>query len=115
MEELNNIETNPQPKIALLQPNEYYKLNEAISKAKGYDLEKNTQRYFSMSPEIAKINIQYDAEGVEISYDEAYVAKISADIQINYPELLEGIELHNSYVKSDSEITEIIATGLTSE
>lgn len=107
------IETRPQPKTALLQPNEYYKLNEAISKAKGWEIGQGTERTFSMSPELAKVNIQYDSEGVETSYEEAYVMPISSDMQLNYPELLEGIELVSSYVKSDDAISEIIGTGLT--
>ena len=95
-------ENRPQPKYALLTFGEYFKLNHLISVAKGWELGNPTERSYDMTPISAKINIQYDNEGNEISYETVNVLPISAELQINYPDLISGIELYDSYIPSDS-------------
>ena len=83
---------NPQPKYILLDF-DYFQLNKRLSEAKGWQLGQKTERSLSMSPRTAKVNIQYDAEGVEIGYDTKLVFPVSSQNQINFPELFEGLEL----------------------
>lgn len=106
MPEQEYIETRPQPGYALLTFGEYFKLNHDLSIAKGWQLGQDTERSFEMNPTPAKVNIQYDAEGVETGYDIAFVMPVSAEVQENYPELIEGFELFKSYIPADIEETE---------
>ena len=99
-------------KYALLSVADYIKLNHALSIAKGYDLEKDTARCFPIVPQLAKVDITTDAEGVE-TFSLACVALIDIEAQTNYPELLTGIELVESYIQAEITVEELIAEGLT--
>jgi hypothetical protein len=109
------IETRPQPGYALLTFGEYYQLNHDLSIARGWQLDNDTERYAPMNTPLAKINIEYDEEGNEISYEVKLVMPISSEIQENYADLLTGIELVNNYQEVEGQITEIIAVGLNSD
>lgn len=101
----------------LLSFGEYIQLNESLSKAKGYDLTKSTQRVWKMNPDLAKVNRTFDEEGNEIGYDLMCVIEISADIQENYPELIEGLKLINPWdvVKAEDTLDILEAEDLTTE
>ena len=75
---------------------EYTDLNERISEAMGFNLGQPTERYAPIEPQLAKINIVYDEEGNE-SYDTIPVMPILPVIQELYPQLIQDIELHDSY------------------
>lgn len=107
-EEIIIPETRPQPKVALLTFGEYYALNCVLSEAKGYDFSKLTQRVLPMNPRAAKTEIVYNEENEVVSYVPKLVAPISSQIQIDYPELLEGVELVKSYIPTGEEIYEFI-------
>ena len=83
-------------KYALLLTNQYQILNESISSAMGFDIGMPTERYAPIEPQLAKINIVYDEEGNE-SYDTIPVMPILPVIQELYPQLIQDIELHDSY------------------
>ena len=113
MEELNFIpETRPQPKFTLLTFGQYFKLNHDLSIARGWKLGQPTERTFEMSPPPAKVNITYDEEGNELTYDIAVVMPISSEIQENHADLIAGIELHKDYIPVEEDISEWIAEGL---
>ena len=83
-------------KYALLVAEKYDELNESISEAMGFNLGQPTERYAPIEPQLAKINIVYDEEGNE-SYDTIPVMPILPVIQELYPQLIQDIELHDSY------------------
>ena len=83
-------------KYVLLLPDQYAILNESISSAMGFDVGMPTERYAPIEPQLAKINIVYDEEGNE-SYDTIPVMPILPIIQELYPQLIQDIELHDSY------------------
>ena len=83
-------------KYVLLLSDQYKILNESISSAMGFDVGMPTERYASIEPQLAKINIVYDEEGNE-SYDTIPVMPILPTIQELYPQLIQDIELHDSY------------------
>ena len=83
-------------KYALLVAEKYAELNESISEAFGFNLGQPTERYAPIEPQLAKINIVYDEEGNE-SYDTIPVMPILPVIQELYPQLIQDIELHDSY------------------
>lgn len=83
-------------KYALLVAEKYAELNESISEAMGFNLGQPTERYAPIEPQLAKINIVYDEEGNE-SYDTIPVMPILPVIQELYPQLIQDIELHDSY------------------
>ena len=83
-------------KYVLLLSDQYTTLNESISSAMGFDLGLPTERYAPVEPQLAKINITYDEEGNE-SYDTIPVMPILPTIQELYPQLIQDIELHDSY------------------
>lgn len=62
----------------------------------GFDVGLPTERYAPIEPQLAKINIVYDEEGNE-SYDTVPVMPILPVIQELYPQLIQDIELHDSY------------------
>lgn len=99
-------------KYALLSAADYIKLNHALSIAKGYDLVKDTARCFTIVPQLAKVDIVVDAQGVE-TFGLMCVALIDAEAQEKFPELLTGIELIESYIPAETSIEELIAEGLT--
>ena len=83
-------------KYVLLLSEQYKILNESISSAMGFDIGMPTERYAPIEPQLAKINIVYDEEGNE-SYDTIPVMPILPIIQELYPQLIQDIELHDSY------------------
>lgn len=83
-------------KYALLVAEKYAELNESISETIGFNLGQPTERYAPIEPQLAKINIVYDEEGNE-SYDTIPVIPILPVIQELYPQLIQDIELHDSY------------------
>lgn len=83
-------------KYVLLSITEYEMLNHQISEAMGFDVGQPTERYAPIEPQLAKINIVYDEEGNE-SYDTIQVMPILPSIQELYPQLIQDIELHDSY------------------
>lgn len=76
-------------KYALLSAKDYQALNEAISKAKGYPDDTNTVRYAPLEP--------------FVDIDSNCVMEITTDLQENYPEVLEGIKLVESYTPKSTE------------
>lgn len=96
MEEIIEIGELKSTKYVLLTLAEYSGLNERISEAMGFDLGQPTERYAPIEPQLAKINIVYDEEGNE-SYDTIPVMPILPVIQELYPQLIQDIELHDSY------------------
>jgi len=107
MEEQEYIELRPQPKVALLTYGDYVTLNYELSVAKGYDLTGNTQRCLTTNPLACKINIQLDSDGNELSHEVRYLANISSEIQVDYPDIIAGIELVDGYTPVDEPVTEI--------
>ncbi len=83
-------------KYVLLSMAEYVSLNDRISESMGFDIGMSTERYAPIEPQLAKINIVYDEEGNE-SYDTIPVMPILPVIQELYPQLIQDIELHDSY------------------
>jgi hypothetical protein len=77
-------------KYALLSEKDYKSLNAAISKAKGYPDDSDTTRYAPLEP-ILDINSNW-------------VMPITAEVQQDYPELLEGIKLVENYQPIQSEL-----------
>ncbi len=104
--EIPNLDTKtrPQPAFALLSEQAYSELNDKISAAKGYHIGERTERYASLEPELAKINIQTDEKGNETSFDTVCVMQISSELQMEYPELLEGIELVKEYTTYETNL-----------
>ena len=96
MEEIiETVEVKP-TKYVLMSIDKYETLNHQISEAMGFDLGKPTERYAPIEPQLAKINIVYDEDGNE-SYDTVPVMPILPTIQELYPQLIQDIELHDSY------------------
>ena len=83
-------------KYVLVSIDKYETLNHQISEAMGFDVGMPTERYAPIEPQLAKINIVYDEEGNE-SYDTIPVMPILPVIQELYPQLIQDIELHDSY------------------
>ena len=96
MEEIIEIVEVKSTKYVLLAMSEYAGLNERISEAMGFDAGLPTERYAPIEPQLAKINIVYDEEGNE-SYDTIPVMPILPIIQESYSQLIQDIELHDSY------------------
>lgn len=88
-------------KFALLTAAKYAELNLAISEASGYDINNSTVRYTDEIPRLAKVNIQVVDE-VE-TYDTMCVMIITGRVQEEYPELMAGIELVDSYEPVETE------------
>jgi len=109
-EEIEYINDRPQPKYALITVDEYYTFNHSISIAKGWKLNDNTERSVDMYPRAAKVNIQYDAEGNIISFDKKLILYVDAETQMDYPELIAGFELVDSYIHVDEPVTEFDLT-----
>jgi hypothetical protein len=83
-------------KYTLLSADKYAALNDTISEAMGFNVGLPTERYAPTEPQLAKINIAYDEEGNE-SYDTLPVMPILPVIQELCPQLIQDIELHDSY------------------
>jgi len=100
-------------KYALLNFSEYFKLNMQISEGLGYNLNDATARYDSVIPKLAKVNINYTDE-IE-TYDTLAALQLTVEVQERFQELLEGLELVDTYIPAEPE-TELAAIGLiTSE
>jgi len=96
-------ETRPQPKYALLTVEQYFKFNKKLSEIKGWEIGKHTERCFPLDPPIAKINIVYDGEGNELSYDTAIAVIVSSEDQIEHPIAVQNIELVDDYIMAENE------------
>ena len=83
-------------KYVLMSIDKYETLNHQISEAMSFDVGLSTERYAPIKPQLAKITIVYDEEGNE-SYDTIPVMPILPVIQELYPQLIQDIELHDSY------------------
>lgn len=94
---------------ALLSFSDYYRLNHAISEAKGYNLNDPTERVWEVMPTLAKINIVVDPETEVETYDIACVAIITHD-NLQY---VTGLTLVQSYDPAPDTLEELILTGLT--
>ena len=105
----------PQQAYVLLTIDQYIKLNNKVSLMKGYDLGKSTQRVFPINPDFAKINIAYDEDGNEISFDLKCCIKLSGKDQQEYVDLIQGYELVDSVIQYEEKLTEILATDLTTD
>lgn len=90
-------------KYALLVAEKYAELNESISEAMGFNLGQPTERYAPIEPQLAKINITYNEEGIE-SYDTIPVMPILPNIQEEHSSLLVGLTLMDSYIPYIQEI-----------
>lgn len=111
MEDIIITEPTISTKYAILSTSDYLKLNEVISKAKGYNLEDATARYSNPIPDLCKTNVSI-IDDVE-TYTPMAVMQILAEVQIIYPELLTGIELVDSYISAEAS-TELTAIDLSS-
>lgn len=85
---------------ALLDAAKYAALNDRISDAMGFDIGKPTERYAPIVPVLAKVNIQFTGEGEDVieTFDTIPVMPITATVQEQCVELLQGYELIESYV-----------------
>lgn len=101
---------------ALLNYTDYTKLNEALSKAKGYP-KNGTYRIWSMYPDLAKVNRQFDEDGNETSFDIVCALKVSGSMLEEYPEYFEGLNLVNDWevVPYDGELDLFELEGFTTE
>lgn len=77
-------------KYALLSAEDYQAINEAISRAKGYPDDSDTERYAPIKPIM-------DKEG-------NCVMEITTDVQEQFPKIIEGIELTDTYVPIDNNL-----------
>ena len=89
----------------LLSTEQYEVLNERISDAMGFDVGLPTERYAPVMPMLAKVNIQFTEIGEEVveSYDTIPVMPITATVQERCPDLLEGLDLIDSYTPAPVE------------
>lgn len=77
-------------KYAKLNLKDYQSLSEAISRAKGYPDYSGTIRYAPVEPIM-------DKEG-------NCVMEITPDVQEQFPKIIEGIELTDTYVPTDNNL-----------
>lgn len=105
MEELIEIVEVKSTKYVLLSMESYASLNEKISEAMGYDVGLPTERYAPVVPMLAKVNIQFTDVGEEVveSYDTFPVMPITATVQERCPDLLDGLDLIDSYTPAPVE------------
>lgn len=73
-------------RYALLSPSDYLKLNEALSTALGYREGLSTEVYNTENPPIS---------------NGLCVMVLTAEVQERFPELLQGLELVDSYVPDE--------------
>ena len=101
---------------ALLNYTDYTLLNEALSKAKGYP-KNGTHRIWSMKPDLAKVNRQFDEDGSEISFDIVCALKVSGSMLEEYPQFFEGLNLVNDWevVPYEGELELLELHGLATE
>ena len=77
-------------KYAKLNLNEYQALNEAISKAKGYPDDSDTERYAPIEPIMDKSGL--------------CVMEITPDVQIYHSEVIQGIQLFDNFEALNNEL-----------
>lgn len=92
-------------KYVLLSMTGYAVLNERISEAMGFDVGLPTERYAPVVPMLAKVNIQFTEEGETVfeTFDTIPVMPITATVQERFPDLLEGLDLIESYTPAPVE------------
>ena len=92
-------------KYVLLSKESYANLNERISEAMGFDVGLPTERYAPVISMLAKVNIQFAEVGEEVNetYDTFPVMPITATVQERCPDLLEGLDLIDSYTPAPVE------------
>jgi len=88
---LKGQENAPQPAYLLLDYGQYQKINKQLSELKGFELGEKTARSRPMNPTLAKTD-----NGT------AYVLKVTSKERQRYPELLDTLTMHDSYVPADS-------------
>ncbi len=81
-------------KYAILTPDAYINLNNQIGEAKGYTAEKSTQRYAPVEPQMSAPVLDEEENVITPSL---CVMPITAEVQEHYPQLLEDVELVDSY------------------
>ena len=91
---------------ALLNLNDYLKLNKTISELLGFNIEESTERYSSMNPPACKYNLQINGESE--TYEVRLVMPINSELQIKYPELFKDLEMFDDYVPVDAPIQELL-------
>lgn len=101
-------------KYILTSVSEYYSLNEALSKLRGWKIGLPTERVLSMTPRLAEVNIQV---GDKINTSYWIVMVVTGEMQENYPELFEGFELLEKHdiVFTDIQLEDIIVEDMTTE
>ena len=92
-------------KYVLLSAEKYTELNQSISEAMGFDIGEPTERYAPVIPILAKVNIQYIEEGENVieTFDTIPIMPITATVQERFPDLLDGLDLIDSYTPSPVE------------
>jgi hypothetical protein len=101
---------------ALVTYSQYVKLNESLSKAKGYDMSKDTQRIWPISPTFAKVNVSTDLEGNE-TFELKCIVEISCENLELFKQVWEGLNLLDSWTVEpfEAEFNPIEIDGLTTE
>jgi|GEM_PF-2807475 len=105
MEEIIEIVEVKSTKYVLLSIESYAGLNNAISEAMGFDVGLPTERYAPVVPMLAKVNIQFTEEGETVieTFDTVPVMPITATVQERFRDLLEGLDLIDSYTPAQVE------------
>ncbi len=105
MEEIIEFVEVKSTKYVLLSIESYASLNECISEAMGFDVGLPTERYAPIVPLLAKVNIQFTEVGEEVNetYDTIPVMPITATVQERCPDLLDGLDLIDSYTPAPVE------------
>ena len=105
MEEIIEIVEVKSTKYVLLSTAEYAGLNNVISESFGFDMGLPTERYAPVVPMLAKVNVQFNEEGENVveTYDTIPVMPITATVQERFPDLLEGLDLLDSYTPAQVE------------
>lgn len=96
------------PCHALLTFSDYFRINMILSESEGFDISRSTERFATMSPLAAKVNVQQDG-----SYDAALAFDVPSSVHRKYPELFVGLELVESYEHIEGGVTELLVTNLT--
>lgn len=92
-------------KYVLMSIDKYEMLNHQISEAMGFDVGLPTERYAPVIPVLAKVNIQFTEVGEEMNetFDTIPAMPITATVQQRCPDLLEGLDLIDSYTPAPVE------------
>jgi hypothetical protein len=92
-----------EPALALLTFSDYFRINHDLSVARGWSLGNDTARYAEMNPTACKVNVQEDE-----TYEVRLVMPISSEVQIEQAEILQGVELTNSFIPVEQPIQEMV-------